>query len=300
MKPKKENTLSILVFGIAIFSTIATLFGIFSSGEIDVIQFTSIHGKEVSIYGKGIYKYMSADVAIQGIAQDYVTLFLAIPLLFIGLFKYRKGSKKGAFLLAGTLGYFLVTYLFYIAMGAYNELFLIYATLIGSSFFALLTTLFSFHIQDIDRDFKNNSITKMVGIFLIINSILIGILWLGIVIPPLIDGTIYPDNLEHYTTLIVQGFDLGLLLPLSFVSGLFLLQKRKIGYLAGVTYVIFLSILMTALTAKILAMMMHGVNVIPAIFIIPTINIITIAFCYLILKSIHIDKGLNTNVQQRA
>ena len=294
MKPKQANTISILVIGIAIFSIIATLFGILSSGEIDVSQFTSIHGNEVRIYGKGLYKYMSADVAIQGIAQDYITLFVAIPLLFIGLFKFRKGSKKGAFLLAGTLGYFFVTYLFYIAMGAYNELFLIYATLLAFSFFALVTILFSFNLQDIDRDFKNNSAPKKVGIFLIANSILIGILWLNIVIPPLMDGTIYPKILEHYTTLIVQGFDLGLLLPLSFVLGLFLLQKRKIGYLAGVTYLIFLAILMTALTAKILAMMMHGVNVIPAIFIIPTINIITIVLCYQILKSIQIDKGIIT------
>lgn len=298
MKPKKEYTLSILVWGITICASIVTLFGIFSSDAVQVSQFTSIHGKKVSIYGKGIYKYMSADVAIQGIAQDFVTLFLAIPLLLIALFKYNQGSKKGIFLLAGTLGYFFVTYLFYLAMGTYNELFLIYAALLGLSFFALLKTLFSFNLQDIDRHFKNNSITKKVGIFLIANSILIGIMWLGIVVPPLLDGTIYPNNLEHYTTLIVQGFDLGLLLPLSFVSGLFLFQKRKIGYLAGVSYVIFLAILMTALTAKILAMMMHDVNVIPAILIVPAINIATIIFCYLILKSIRVEKEINTNAQQ--
>ena len=298
MKPYKENTISILVYGIVIFSSIATIFGIFSSETIDVNQFTSIHGKQVNIYGKGIYKYMSADVAIQGIAQDYITLFVAIPFLFVGLFKYRKGLKKGAFLLTGTLGYFFVTYLFYMAMGAYNELFLIYAVLLGLSFFALLTTLFSFSLHDIDKLFKNNTITKTVGIFLIANSILIGAMWLGIVIPPLIDGTIYPSNLEHYTTLIVQGFDLGLLLPLSFISGLLLYQKRKIGYLAGVSYIIFLAILMTALSAKILAMMLHGVNVVPAIFIIPTINIATVVFSYLILKSIRIEKGINTNAQQ--
>lgn len=284
MKPK--NSITLLVFGIAIFASVATLFGIFSSDAVDVGRFTSIHGKQVDVYGKGMYKYMSAEVAIQGIAQDYVTLFIAIPVLLIALFKHRKGSKKGSFLLAGTSGYFFVTYLFYITMGAYNELFLVYAVLLGLSFFALLTTLFSFSPEDIDKDFNDNSTIKVVGIFLIVNSILIGIMWLGVVVPPLIDGTIYPVGLEHYTTLIVQGLDLGLLLPLSFVSGLFLLQKRKIGYLAGVTYIIFLAILMTALTAKVIAMMMHGVNVIPVIFIIPTINIITIVLSHRILKNI--------------
>lgn len=293
MEPNNKNSISILVVGIAMCSSVATLFGIFSSDIADAGPFTSIHGKEVSLYNEGIYKYMSADVAIQGIAQDYVTLFIGIPMLLITLLKFRKGSIKGAFLLAGTLGYFFVTYLFYLTMAAYNELFLLYALLLGLSFFALLSTLFSFNLQYIDKYFKGNSAPKVVGIFLIVNSILIGLMWLSVVVPPLADGTIYPDNLEHYTTLIVQGLDLGLLLPLSFVSGLLLYQKQKIGYLAGVTYVIFLAILMTALTAKVLAMMMHGVDVIPAILIIPTTNIITIVFSWLILTSIRTETEIN-------
>lgn len=37
---------------------------------------------------------------------------------------------------------------------------------------------------------------------------MIGSLWLGVVVPPLVDGSIYPKELQHYTTLVVQGFDL--------------------------------------------------------------------------------------------
>jgi hypothetical protein len=39
----------------------------------------SIRGENITIYGKGIYQHMAADVAIQGIAQDYVTLFMGVP-----------------------------------------------------------------------------------------------------------------------------------------------------------------------------------------------------------------------------
>jgi len=111
-------------------------------------------------------------------------------------------------------------------------------------------------------------------------------LWLSIVIPPLIDGTIYPESLQHFTTLIVQGFDLGLLLPIAFISGVLLIKRKPFGYLFGTAYIGFLSILMTALTAKIIAMSMHGVNVIPAVFIIPTFNIITMFSLYLMIKNI--------------
>src|SRR5690606_11461775 len=74
--------------------------------------------------GTGIY---SAEVAPQGIAQDYVTLFPGLPFLWISLAWARKGSLRGRFLLAGVLGYFFVTYLFYLMMGMYNALFLVYA-----------------------------------------------------------------------------------------------------------------------------------------------------------------------------
>ncbi|MFB0509595.1 MAG: hypothetical protein ACETVX_03795, partial [bacterium] len=110
--------------------------------------------------------------------------------------------------------------------------------------------------------------------------------WLSIVLPPLLDGSIFPKELQHYTTLIVQGFDLGLFLPMAFVSGILALKKNPYGYLFTTIYVIFLSLLMTALTSKILFMANAGANVIPVVFIMPTINIISIIFSALLLKNI--------------
>lgn len=119
-----------------------------------------------------------------------------------------------------------------------------------------------------------------------VNSILIGLLWLSVVVPPLVDGTIYPDGLEHYTTLIVQGFDLGLLLPIGFISGYMLTLKNPEGFVYATVYIVFLSILMSALTAKLIAMSLNDVNVIPAIFIIPVINGAAIVGAMLMILSI--------------
>jgi hypothetical protein len=230
---------------------------------------------------------MSAEVAIQGIAQDYVTLFIGVPLLFISLFLAGKGSIRGRFLLAGTLGYFLVTYLFYLVMAMYNQLFLAYAFLMGASFFAFTITMLSFEVDKLPRIFhKKNTPVKFAGGFLIFNAFAIAFLWLSIVLPPLIGGSIYPKEVEHYTTLIVQGMDLGLLLPLSVVSGVLLIRKKPSGYLLGPVYFIFLSMLMTALSAKIIAMGMKGYNIIPVIFIIPTFNLLAIICSILLLRNL--------------
>lgn len=280
---KNKNTITTLIILIALFSAVASGFGIFSGSGSGAFWYESIRGESIEIFGKGLYRHMSSDVAIQGIAQDYITLFVAIPLLIISLTGYRRGSVRMCFMLGGILGYFLVSYLLYLAMGMYNEMYLIYVVLLGLSFFALFLIIRQLSQLKIPELFSQKTPYKFVGWFLVINALAIALLWLGVIVPPLIDGTIFPKELNHYTTLIVQGFDLGLFLPISFISGYLLIKRKFGGYLYSTIYVIFLSLLMTALTAKIIAMAMHGVNVIPVIFIIPIINMITVICAFLMI-----------------
>jgi hypothetical protein len=291
---KYEKALSNLVLIIAVLASVAASVGIFSNEGTGEYSYKSIRGETVQIYGKGIYQHMPADVAIQGIAQDYITLFAAVPLLLIALYFARKGSLRGRFLMAGTSFYFWVTYLFYLTMGMYNYLFLVYVALLCCSFFALFLTLTELNLPDLDDYFTSDKAAKYAGGYLIFSAYSVAFLWLSIVIPPLLDGTIYPRELEHFTTLIVQGLDLGLLLPVSFVVGLLLFRLRRPGYLFGLPYVIFLSLLMSALTAKIIAMALNGVNVFPVIFIMPTFALIAISLSVWLMHSIQNDNHHET------
>jgi len=281
-----KKPITLLVILIALLATIASLTGILSSGGSGSYHYQSIRGETVKIYGKGLYRHMSAEVAPQGIAQDYVTLCLGIPLLIFAIIWARKGSLKGRLLLTGIVGYFLVTYLFYTVMGMYNLLFMAYVLLMGASFYAFMLLLFSFDRDEVKLSFRPANPVRWTGGFLIFISLSIAMLWLSIVIPPLIDGTVIPVQVEHYTTLIVQGLDLGILLPAGFISGTLFLKKQTIGYLLAPVYLVFLSLLMTALTAKVIAMYTLGYNVIPVILIIPSFNLFTLVAAYNILKAI--------------
>jgi len=152
---KNNNLITVLVLLIIILSGIATFMGITSNDGPGEYDYMSIRGENIIIYGKGIYGHMSADVAIQGIAQDYITLFLGIPLLLFSLFLFRKNNIKGLFLLSGTLMYFLVTYLFYTAMAMYNVMFLVYLALLCFSFFAFVLSLFCYNITEIKQIFSS-------------------------------------------------------------------------------------------------------------------------------------------------
>lgn len=274
------------VFLMISFSFLATLMGIFYDLQGKSYNYTSIRGETVIIYGKGLYKHMSAEVAIQGIAQDYVTLLIGIPFLIIGYNLMKKHHIKGKLLLTGTVLYFFLTYLFYTAMGMYNEMFIIYVSLLCFSFIVLIILLLSFEPENLKSVYNQDKTMRFVGKFLIFNSILVGSLWLSIIIPPLFDGSLYPEGLDHYTTLIVQGFDLGLFLPSSFISGYLVLKKNAFGYLFASVYIIFLGFLMTALTSKLLFMAKAGASIIPAIFIMPTIAVISIISSIKLLKKV--------------
>ncbi|MFP4527303.1 MAG: hypothetical protein ACLFQX_02030, partial [Candidatus Kapaibacterium sp.] len=104
MKHKKSITLLALI--IVILSVSAATVGIVSQSGPGPFEYETVRGETVTIYGYGVYRHMSADVAIQGIAQDYITLFAAVPVLLIALAYSRRGSLRGKLVLAGTLGYF--------------------------------------------------------------------------------------------------------------------------------------------------------------------------------------------------
>ena len=153
-------------------------------------------------------------------------------------------------------------------------------------FFAFSLTLLLFEPQKLSDRFTEKAPVNSTGIFFILNGAAIGIMWLGIIIPPLLDGSIIPLQTEHYTTLIVQGLDLAILLPLAIVSGTLFITRHPFGYLMAPTYFVFLSLLMTALVAKIISIFLQGQNVMPAAVIIPVITGLSIISTFLNFRSI--------------
>ena len=274
-----------LVLLIAAVAAIASGAGIFTRGGPGTFAHESIRGESVAIYGKGLYRDMSAEVAPQGIAQDVVTLFVAIPLLLISLRLAQAGSLRAQLLLGGTVAYFVVTYLFYLVMAMYNAMYLGYVILLGASVFTLAMVVARIEVRSLPGLFEARAPSRGAGIFLIANSAAIALLWLGVVLPPILTGEVVPRQVEHYTTLVVQGLDLSVLLPLGALSGWLLFKKRPLGFLLGPIYLVFLALLMTALTAKIVALGFLGYSIIPVIFIIPTLNVVAGVFAFRLLRS---------------
>jgi hypothetical protein len=258
---KYKNTISLLVIIVAILSIFSTSYAIFSNQGPGEYEYKSIYGESVSIYGKGLYEHDSVSMAAQAIAQDYVTLFLGVPLLLLSFYLYRKGLLKGSLLLTGTLGYFLYTYASYSFLSMYNQLFLIYVALMSASFFAFTLMMMSFEIENLPMFFSDKMPVKFIGGFLLFVSFVFGMMWTGKLGFPLMNNTPLPEDLQHYTTFVIQALDLGFVVPVGLLAGMLLMLRKPFGYLLAPVIIIKEITLLTAMTAMVFLQLKAGVEI---------------------------------------
>ncbi|MEH7418264.1 hypothetical protein V7266_23640 [Neobacillus drentensis] len=283
---KNYRPISLLVVLISIFSFAATTYALISNQGQGGYEYRSIFGKRVDIYGKGLYQHDSISMATQAIAQDYVTLFLGIPLLIISLLLARKGLIRGRLLLTGTLGYFLYTYASYSFLSMYNSMFLVYIIIMSASFFAFTLSMMSFDIPSLPQLFKDALPVKFISGFLLVVSTVFGMMWLGKVVPPMMLH-IVPDGLEHYTTLVIQALDLGFVVPVGFLAAILLFRRRPFGYLLAAVITLKDVTLLTALSAMVILQVSTGVQI--SLVLIGIVLLINIVFLYtmiVILKNV--------------
>lgn len=281
-----KKSISTLVICIIVLSFIASAYGIFSTGGPGQYDFKSIHGETVKIYGKGLYRYDSVSTAVQGIAQDKVNLALGIPLLVISIFLARRGLLKGRLLLAGILGYFLYTYISYLFLWMYNPFFLVYVVLVSVSFFAFTLTMMSFDLEELESSLKGKLPVRFLGGFLIFVAAAITLMWLGRIIPPLLNAA-QPLGLEHYTTLVIQGLDLGFIVPVAALTGILVLKRNPYGYLLAPVVIFKGFTLSTAVTTMALSQVNAGVKIsLTELAVFVVINLVLVYPLIVILKSV--------------
>jgi hypothetical protein len=221
--------------------------------------FTTLYGQTVQISGRGLYHYDTITTASQEQSQDLVTVFLGIPLLVISLLLYRKGSLRGHLLLSGTLGYFLYTYGSMAFLTAYNALFLVYVALFSASLFAFVLALVSMNMQSLPFHFSPRLPRRSIAGFLFAIGAFLLLLWLGLIVPPLLQGHV-PQGLESATTLVIQVLDLGVIVPVAALSGILLLRQTAPGYLLTSVVLIKSVTLGMAVSAMVVGQLLAGIQ----------------------------------------
>lgn len=180
----------------------------------------------LGIFRSDLY-HDNAFVKTAWLANDWVTLLVAIPALLMTMILSRRKEIKAELIWIGLLGYFFYNYAFYLFGAVFNSLFLPYVFICSLSFFSILGF---FSILPVHTLVFEPKTTRWVNVFLLLLSVMLCL----IEIPPCIQfvtaGKIPELNLKTgHPTNIVYALDLTFIVPCMLIAAILNFRKNVWG-----------------------------------------------------------------------
>ncbi len=213
---------------IGLLAAAASAAGVFLRGDLTTTTVVTVRGEEVEVLTGGIYRFNSVSIAAEGVGWDFVTLFLVVPAFFVTLWFLARGSLRATLAAMGILVYFLYQYAEYATFLAYGPLFLVYVAAFSTSLVALAILASGLDLPTLANRFSDRFPRRgMIGLGLFMAVLLAG-LWLPMIARTF--GQALVPDLDGATTLVVQAFDLGFLVPLGLITAVTVYRRMPIGY----------------------------------------------------------------------
>ncbi len=158
------------------------------------------------------------------LANDWITLIVAIPALLLVMYFSTKKGMKAELVLLGLLNYFLYNYSFYLFGAVFNGMFLLYVSICLLSFFSMLGFFSILKINEVSFGSKT---TKWITAFLLLLSIMLCLIEIPPCIQFILNGTIPELNLKTgLHTNIVYALDLTFIVPCMVIASVLNIKKN--------------------------------------------------------------------------
>jgi len=160
--------------------------------------------------------------------NDWVTLTVAAPLLFVGLIGTARGEVRGLLVWLGMIGYGLYNSAFYLFGAALNAFFPIYVLAFVLSVVALTLALSRVDAHQVAASFHQTTPVRFMGGSLIVIGIGLASVWIGMWAAYVFTGRPTPVAPDAFR--LVAALDLSLMVPALTVGGILLWQRAPWGY----------------------------------------------------------------------
>lgn len=230
--------------------------------SLSVIMITSL--AVVSYLGgfsSWVYERDSASMATQGIGQDIFDLFIVVPLLIISLARSIQGKRVALFVFTGSVFYVLYSFAIYCFGVHFNNLFLLYCLVFGSSFYIFIMLVYQLNGQDIATWINPDAPHRAIGIYFMVIAVLFYLLWLKDIVPAMAANAV-PASISDNNLLTnpVHVMDIAIALPGLIVVALLLFKRHKLGLIFAPVFLIFTILLALALIAMVLSLAFHNIS----------------------------------------
>jgi hypothetical protein len=278
--PQVCRRLTWLAMLIGAVAAVAAGIGLCWSGAAGPSIVTTAWGQVVETYGPGLYSRDTPFAGAGARGADAVTLALGLPLLATATALYRRGSLRGALLLAGALVSMLYVY-GSLALGtvAYNALFPAYVAVASASLFALWLVVRSIDLAAVPSGRWHALPRRGLAAVMFASGAVLLAVWFGLgLLPAMLRGG-PPDRMDLYTTPVTYALDLGIIMPLVFLAGLLVLRRSPLGYLLACPLLILEATLAPLIAAQTVAQVSAGVVLTPAQIVGPVGGFVILAGC---------------------
>jgi len=202
----------------------------------------------------------SPSIAAQGVGQDLVDLFIAVPLLLISFFYAGRGSRVASLLYGGTLFYIVYSFIIYCFGVNFNQFFLLYCLTLSLSLYAFIIVVSELRQMRV-ADWFEAAPVKLVSVFLIVAALIFYVLWLKSIVPAVIHNEI-PREVSDYGLLVnpVHVIDLVFALPGMIIGAVLIRRKQGLGYIIASIALVFMVLLTLALAAMVIMLVVRDIN----------------------------------------
>jgi prepilin signal peptidase PulO-like enzyme (type II secretory pathway) len=243
---------------VAVLATVYAGIGLFSQGGAGPYLFSTLHGHEVEIYGRGVYRDDSAFRVPLLRGTDAVTLFICVPALVIAGLLYRRGSLRGHLCLTSILAYFLYNAASMALGVAYNELLLVYIAATSAALFAFILAFSSVDLSRLAAHTSEGLPRRWIALFLVVVG-LSALVWLPDIVGALIQGGV-PAHLAHYHTEVTYTLDLGIVLPTACLASFLVWRRRPLGTLLASVTITFMLVVGMVVTSQSMMQALAGIR----------------------------------------
>lgn len=220
-----------------------------------LISVTGVAG----IFIPGTYFRETVNWTLQSMGQDFINLFLILPIFVTALILTLKRVKIGFVIWGGINLYLVYTYVIYSFDIHFNRLFPVYCLVLGLSFYSFLFFIYlSIKKRLGNLNINTNSVRLTSGYFLTI-ACMFAFLWMSQIVPAVILHTVPAELID--TGLItnpVHVLDLAIFLPSLFITSVLLLAKNPLGILFAPVLLVFCVLMSLAIACLIYAMSAAG------------------------------------------
>jgi hypothetical protein len=244
----------------------------------------------VGAFVPGTYRSDAPSIAYQGMGQDMVDLFIAVPMLILSLILMLGNKVIAYFFFGGTVFYILYSFVIYCFGVHFNRLFLLYCMTLGLTIYIFILLVSGLSKLDVKGWFRGNIPCRLTGVYFIIVAAIFCFLWLKEIIPALVTNAV-PKSVADYGLLVnpVHVADLSFALPGLIIVSVLLFKKYNLGYILAPMGMVFIILLAFALAGMVLMLKYKGLSEdisVAAVFIV--LAAVNMALLYLFMRGLNI------------